>query len=192
MAIAVLWLARIPADSTPWKAAVENPASLIPPTSVLVDLLPFTIVFGIGISLVVAPLTSTLMGSVSGRYSGLASAINNSISRVGQPLIGALVFIVISATYYGSLGSRTGIDTADPTIRRAFQPLNPPGAAATPAQVAASNQASIEAFHLALIICAALLAMGAFISWYGLRDGTGAADRSAAGDARETPAGRAA
>ncbi len=33
------------------------------------------------------------MGSVSGRFSGIASAINNSISRVGSPLMGALIFI---------------------------------------------------------------------------------------------------
>ena len=82
---------------------------------------------------VVAPLTSTLMGSISGRFSGLGSAINNSISRVGQPLLGALIFIVISATYYASLGSAAGLDTTDPAVRHAFQPLNPPAAGASPA-----------------------------------------------------------
>jgi len=178
MALALLWLARIPADSAPWKASLESLASLVPPTSVLVDVLPFTLLFGIGISLVVAPLTSTLMGSISGRYSGIASAINNSISRVGQPLLGALIFVVVSATYYGSLGSHGGVDTADPAVRQAFQPLNPPAASATPDQVSASNQASIEAFHVALVIGAGLLAIGAFISWYGLREGAGAASAS--------------
>jgi EmrB/QacA subfamily drug resistance transporter len=181
MAIALLWLARLPADSTPWKAAIESPVSYIPPTSVLVDVLPFTIVFGIGISLVVAPLTSSLMGSISSRYSGLASAINNSISRVGQPLLGALIFVVTSATYYGALASRAGIDTADPTVRQAFPPLNPPAAGASAAQVLASNQASIEAFHVAMLICAGLLAIGAFISWYGLREsGRASASRGSA------------
>ena len=66
------------------------------------------------------------MGSISGRFSGLGSAINNSISRVGQPLLGALIFIAISATYYASLGSTAGLDTGDPAVRAAFQPLNPP------------------------------------------------------------------
>ncbi len=188
MAIALLWLARIPADSAAWRASIEDPASLIPPTSVLVDVVPFTILFGIGIALVVAPLTSTLMDSIAGRYAGLASAINNSISRVGQPLLGALIFIVISATYYGSLGSRASIDTSDPAVRQVFQPLNPPAAAATPAQVAASNQASIEAFHLALLICAGLLAIGALVSWYGLRDATGATDPARIGGAADAPA----
>jgi hypothetical protein len=122
----------------------------------------------------VAPLTSTLMGSISGRFSGIGSAINNSISRVGQPLLGALIFIAISATYYASLGSLTGLDTADADIRKAFQPINPPAAGATAAQVAASNQASIDAFHLAMLVCATLLVIGALVSYVGLREKAGA------------------
>ena len=118
------------------------------------------------------------MGSISGRYSGVGSAINNSISRVGQPLLGALIFIPVSAAYYASLASATGLDTTDATIRRMFQPLNPPGAGATAAQVAASNEASIAAFQLAMWVCAGLLAVGAFVSWYGLREPRRAATSS--------------
>ena len=44
---------------------------------------PMILLFGFGLSLVVAPLTSTLMSSVPVGNAGLASAINNSISRVG-------------------------------------------------------------------------------------------------------------
>jgi len=175
MAVGLLWLVRLPSTSAAWRAAIETPSSLVPPVDVFIDILPYSLLFGLGISLVVAPLTSTLMGSISGRFSGLGSAINNSISRVGQPLLGALIFIAISATYYASLGSSTGLDTTDAGIRKAFQPLNPPAAGATAAQVAASNQASIEAFHLAMLVCAGLLAVGAFVSWYGLRERTGAA-----------------
>ncbi len=180
MAAGVLWYTRLPFDSAPWPASLADPASLIPPTSVLTDVLPYALLFGVGISLVVAPLTNALMGSISGRFSGIGSAVNNSISRVGQPLLGAVIFIPISAVYYASLGAATGIDTADASVRKAFQPLNPPGAAATPAQVAASNQASIEAFHLAMLVCAALLVVGAVISWYGLRESS---------DQRVAPAG---
>lgn len=170
MAGAVLWYARLPFDSTAWTAALDDPSSLIPPTSVFVDILPYAIVFGLGISMVVAPLTTTLMGSISGRYSGIGSAINNSISRVGQPLLGAVIFIPISVVYYASLGSSTGLDTSDASVRAAFQPLNPPSGGASAEQVMASNHASIEAFHLAMLVCAALLVVGALISWYGLRE----------------------
>jgi Flp pilus assembly pilin Flp len=170
MATGLLWYSRIPADSAAWKASLDTPSSLIPPVDTLTDVLPYALLFGLGISCVVAPLTSTLMGSISGRYSGVGSAINNSISRVGQPLLGALIFIPVSAAYYASLASATGLDTADETIRRMFQPLNPPAAGATAAQVTASNEASIAAFQLAMIVCAGLLAAGAAVSWFGLRE----------------------
>jgi EmrB/QacA subfamily drug resistance transporter len=189
MAVALLWLARLPADSTPWKASLADPPSLVPPLSVFIDILPMTILFGIGISLVVAPLTSTLMSSISGRYSGLGSAINNAISRVGQPLLGALIFIVVSATYYAALGPLAGVDASDPTVRHAYQPLNPPAAGATAAQVTASTQASIEAFHVAMLIGAGLLAIGALISWFGLREEAGAAHPGGVNDSAEAPPG---
>ena len=170
MATGLLWYSRIPADSAPWKASIDDPASLIPPLDTITDILPYALLFGIGISLVVAPLTSTLMGSISGRYSGVGSAINNSISRVGQPLLGALIFIPVSAAYYAALTGSTGLDTTDSAIRRMFQPLNPPAAGATAEQVLASNQASIQAFQLAMWVCAGLLIVGALVSWYGLRE----------------------
>jgi EmrB/QacA subfamily drug resistance transporter len=181
MATAVLWYARLPIDSAAWTAAVDDPASLIPPMSVLTDVLPYSVLFGLGISCVVAPLTTTLMGSVSGRYSGVASAINNSISRVGQPLLGAVIFIAISAAYYASLGAATGLDTSDPLVRTSFQPLNPPAVGASAAEAAASNHASIEAFHLAMLVCAGLLVIGALVSWYGLREPNAEPATAAAG-----------
>ena len=40
MAGALLWYARIPVDSDPWLASLAQPATLIPPADVLVDVLP--------------------------------------------------------------------------------------------------------------------------------------------------------
>jgi hypothetical protein len=172
MAGAMLWYARLPADSAPWKAAIESPASLIPPVDALIDILPAVLVFGLGISLVVAPLVDALMGSVPNRLSGLGSAINNAISRVGQPLLVSLIFIAISATYYGSLQALApDLDTSSSDVRKAFQPINPPPGDATADQVTAATQASIDAFHLAMIVVAGLLILGAIVNWVGLREG---------------------
>ena len=111
--------------------------------SVLVDVLPALTLFGLGISLVVAPLTSTLMNSIPTRNAGLGSAINNALSRVGQPLVGALLFIVVSATFYGSLASHApGINTDDPAVRRQFPPLNPPTGEVPPEQAEAAGGVS--------------------------------------------------
>jgi EmrB/QacA subfamily drug resistance transporter len=171
MASGLLWFARIPATSAPWHAAIDRPASLIPPIDYLVDVLPGILLFGIGIACVVAPLTSTLMGSVPGRFSGLASAINNAIARVGQPLLGAVIFLAIAGTFYSTLGTLApDLDTGSDAIHAAFSPLNPPRAGATPDHVAAAVRASVEAFHLAMIVAASLLAIGSAVSWIGLRE----------------------
>jgi EmrB/QacA subfamily drug resistance transporter len=177
MAGAMLWYARLPADSAPWKAAIESPDTLIPPASTLVDVLPSVLLFGLGISMVVAPLTSALMSSVPARLSGLGSAINNSISRVGQPLVVAIIFVAISASFYSSLAAKVpDLDTGTAQVREAFQPLNPPPRDATTEQLTAATEASIDAFHQAMIVLAVLLVVGGLVSWYGLRDGVTQAD----------------
>ncbi len=170
MASGVLWFARLPADSDAWTASIADPSSLVPPPGTLVDVVPSIVLFGLGLSMVVAPLTSTLMGSVPGRFTGVGSAINNAISRVGQPLLGALIFIAISATFYANLaGLAPDLDTASAEVRRAFPPINPPAAGATAAQLAAARQASIDAFHQAMIVSAGLLVIASGISFVGLR-----------------------
>ena len=64
-----------------------------PAVDALIDVLPAVLLFGVGITLVVAPLTTTLMGSIPVGNAGIGSAINNAISRVGQPLLGAVIFV---------------------------------------------------------------------------------------------------
>ncbi len=177
MAAGLLWYTRLPVDSAPWLATLSDPATLIPPLDTIIDVLPAILLFGIGISLVVAPLTSTLMGSIPGRYAGLGSAINNAISRVGQPLLGALIFIVVSATFYATLGtSSPDLDTSSATVRSAFPPLNPPAAGATAEQISAANEASMAAFHQAMLAGVGLLVTGSAVVWFGLRDKAGPAD----------------
>jgi EmrB/QacA subfamily drug resistance transporter len=170
MAIGLLWYARVPVTSAPWIARFDDPASLIPPVSTLVDILPSILLFGLGISLVVAPLTTTLMGSVPVRNSGIASAINNAISRVGTPLLSAIIFIVISATFYANLAAQVpGLDASSAQIRHDVPPLNPPAATVSEAIAQASRVASTDAFHLAVLAGAILLLIGAAVNWFGLR-----------------------
>jgi EmrB/QacA subfamily drug resistance transporter len=178
MGLGLLWFVRLPADSPPWDASFAKPASLIPPAGVLIDVLPATVLFGLGISLIVAPLTSTLMNSVPTSRAGLGSAINNSISRVGAPLIGALIFIAISATFYSVLGSLTGLDTTAQDVRQGFPPLNPPTIEATETQLAAARQASVDAFHQAMLVSALLLGVGGAVSFFGLRGSKAASGES--------------
>jgi EmrB/QacA subfamily drug resistance transporter len=171
MAAGLLWFTRLPATSAPWKASLDNPSALLPPIDYLVDVFPGVLTFGIGIACVVAPLTSTLMGSIPARFSGLGSAINNAIARVGQPLLGAVIFVAISATFYASLATQApGLDLSSEAVRVAFPPLNPPRSGASPEEIAAATRASIEAFHQAMFVAAGLVAIGAAVSWFGLRE----------------------
>jgi EmrB/QacA subfamily drug resistance transporter len=67
---------------------------------------PAIVVLGLGMALVIAPLTTTAMNSVSGSHSGLASGVNNAVSRTAGllaiPVLGIFVFLVFS----GSLDAR--------------------------------------------------------------------------------------
>ncbi len=172
MAAGLLWLARVPVDTQPWHLVLGDPSTWIPPLSVVVDILPSVGLFGLGISLVVAPLTTTLMGSVPVSNAGLASAINNAISRIGQPLLSAIIFVVVTGSFYAALsGAVPGFDTSDPANRAAVQPLNRPAATLPDAVVAASQTASTDALRLAAIVCAVLLVGGAAANWIGLRPG---------------------
>jgi len=181
MAAGLLWLARVPATTEPWALAFDVPSTFVPPLSSVVDILPFVLLQGFGISLVVAPLTATLMSSVPVRNAGVASAINNAVSRIGQPLVSALIFVVVSGSFYAALaGAVPGVDPADPTLRSLVQPLNPPAASASPAIAAAARIASVDALRLAAVVCALLLAGGSLANWFGLRPG---ADDEAAGAA---------
>lgn len=171
MAVGLLWLTRIPSTSVAWQARVEDPATLIPSSGYLFDVLPAMIVFGLGISILVAPLTTALMGSVPTRNSGLASAINNAISRIGPLLAGAVIFIGVSASFYGALHERVpSLDTGSAQVRAAIPPLNPPAPGVPPDQVAAAHESSADAYHLAMLIAALLCAAGAVTNGLGIRN----------------------
>jgi hypothetical protein len=195
MALGLLWLARIPADSQGWMLGGGRPASILPPADYFTDLLPGLVVFGIGLSIMVAPLTTALMTSVPTRNSGVASAINNAISRVGSPLVNALIFVAVAASFYGTIGQQVpGVDTGSPEFRNAVAPLNQPSAEVSPEVRAAADQASTEAFHLAMLVAAALLAAGAAVNGLGIRNPApagplgGAVEQVRAGAARPSTA----
>jgi EmrB/QacA subfamily drug resistance transporter len=170
MAFGLLWFARIPADSQGWVLGGRS-GTILPSADYFTDLLPGLVVYGAGLSVMVAPLTTALMTSVPARNSGVASAINNAISRVGSPLVNALIFVAVAASFYASIGQQVpGVDTGSREFRNAVAPLNQPSRDVSPEVRAASRQASTEAFHLAMLVAAGLMAAGAAINGFGIRN----------------------
>lgn len=55
-------------------------------SSYVVDVLPGATVFGLGLALLVAPLTATVLASVPTHQAGIASGVNNAVARTGQLL----------------------------------------------------------------------------------------------------------
>ncbi|HYM98064.1 MAG TPA: MFS transporter [Candidatus Sulfotelmatobacter sp.] len=168
MAAGVLWFTRVPSSSVPWRLRPGDLSSYVPSASWFIDFLPGSLLFGAGLCMLVAPLTTALMTSVPVRNSGVSSAINNAISRVGPQLAGALIFVFLTANFYSYLGSRlTGVDVSSTGFRIKVSPLNTP---ADPSLVAVVRDASTASFHLAMVIGAGLLLAGALVNAFGIRN----------------------
>jgi EmrB/QacA subfamily drug resistance transporter len=168
MAIGVLWYSRVPATSAPWRLQPADPSTYLPTVSYLIDFLPGSMVFGAGLTMMVAPLTTALMTSVPVRNSGVGSAINNAISRVGPQLAGALIFIFLTANFYAALASKLpGVDVSSTSFRNQVSPLNTPPDLHL---VAVVRDASTSSFHLAMLVGAGLLLVGALVNAIGIRN----------------------
>ena len=171
MGLGLLWFTVIPTDSEPWVSELGDPGSLLPPGDYLVHVLPGLVLFGIGLMIMVAPLTTALMRSVPVENSGVASAVNNAISRVGPQLVGALLFIAISASFASALEQEPAIQSGQSDISvDETSPLNPPPAGASEEEAKAINDASTDSFHLAQLVAAGLCFAGAAINAVGIRN----------------------
>jgi EmrB/QacA subfamily drug resistance transporter len=76
-------------------------------TSYLADVLPAVVVFGLGLSMTVAPLTATVLASADVRHAGVASGVNNTVARAAGLLAVAGLPAVVGLTSadYLSAGS---------------------------------------------------------------------------------------
>jgi EmrB/QacA subfamily drug resistance transporter len=111
------------------------------------EVLPAILVFGLGLSATVAPLTATVLDSVEERHVGIASGINNGVSRVAGLLAIAVLGAVISARFDAIAGDVPGGPLTD-----------------------AAAGASTSAFHLGILIAAALMIAGGIASGLGIEN----------------------
>ncbi len=164
---------------------------LDPGASYPADVLPAILAFGLGMSMTVAPLTATVLDSVSPRRVGIASGINNGVSRVAGLLAIAVLGAVISAHFGARLDSELASRATAPGATERYarftaadedalheakeQPLGVPDTSRLkPVEarifVASAKEASTSAFHLGVGIAGALMILGGIASGVGIRN----------------------
>ena len=84
------------------------------------EVLPAILVFGLGLSATVAPLTATALNSVEERHAGIASGINNAVSRVAGLLAIAVLGALIAGQFGSTIDDRLAGKQLSPQARRAI------------------------------------------------------------------------
>lgn len=136
---------------------------------------PAAVVLGFGMATSVAPLTTTVMSAVGDAHAGIASGINNAVSRTAGLLAIALLGVVMLHTFNNGLDRRlSGLEIA-PGARRflAEQRIKLAGAEA-PAELNAETREAVEGviaesfvagFRLVMLIAAGLALVSAMCAW---------------------------
>ncbi len=145
----------------------------------LSEVLPPLILFALGLSMTVAPLTAAVLAG-SEREAGIASGVNNAVARVAGLLGTAAVGAAIASSFASAMNSRLiGVQlgpAAQAAVREAKRlPLGKPKLTGMPSAQAhavrvAAEGASLHAFHLGMMIAAALVAIGGLIGAAGIRN----------------------
>jgi EmrB/QacA subfamily drug resistance transporter len=137
--------------------------------------LPAVSVLGFGMAVTVAPLTTTVMNSVGPELAGLASGVNNAVSRAGALLALAVFGVVMSAAFDPALDRRISALDLPPAVQRGIEEQRPRLAAMTvPSGVDPTTASAIQravgesfvaGFRRVMLVCAALALLSALSTW---------------------------
>jgi EmrB/QacA subfamily drug resistance transporter len=146
----------------------------------LTDVLPGILIFSLGLSMTVAPLTAAVLAGVDAGQAGIASAVNNAVARVAGLLGTAAVGAAVAASFVSGLDGDLAGKVLGPSAQAAVTeakklPLGRPDTSGLPrvqanAITAAADNASLDSFHLGLGIAALLVAGGGLAGAIGVRN----------------------
>jgi hypothetical protein len=136
---------------------------------------PAMTVWGFGMTLIVAPLTTTVMRAAGDSYAGAASGINNATARIAAMLAVALLGAVAVGVFRTALDQRMQALQVPAGDRQALQPevqklaeaQLPPQieAASRPALRRALDDAFVYSFRVVTVMAAAAALLSALCAW---------------------------
>jgi EmrB/QacA subfamily drug resistance transporter len=143
---------------------------------------PAMTVWGFGMVLSVAPVTSTVMRAAGNRYAGAASGINNATARIAGLLAVAVLGVVAVGSFSSALDQRLQAMHTPAAIRQALQPeIQKLSQAQVPPQVDSASRAAlrralndsfIHSFRMIALICAGCALLSALCAWLTIDRGT--------------------
>jgi len=132
-------------------------------------------VLGLGMSGVVAPLTTTVMDSVSERQAGVASGVNNAVSRVASLLsiavLGMVAFHVFNTQLENKLNAAKLPEPVKHAVleqRNRLTQIEPPSSLNADQQHALKqsiDESFLAAFRWVMVITAGLALLSAVSAW---------------------------
>ncbi len=144
------------------------------------DVLPALLLFSLGLSMTVAPLTAAVLAGVDEQQAGIASGVNNAIARVAGLLAVAAMGAIIAARFAATVDAQLSGVRLTPAGHAAVAeakrlPIAVPDVSHVPPAQAraitnAARGASRESFHLAMGVAAALVAAGGLTAAAGIRN----------------------
>ena len=86
-----------------------------------INFFPPVVVLGLGMAISVAPLTTTVMGSVAENHAGIASGVNNAVARTAGLIAIAVLGIVMLHLFNHALDRRLADRNLPPSVTRSLQ-----------------------------------------------------------------------